>query len=111
MATHSPSPQSVLPALSGRLAPDNALLLRWVLRPVAEVLTYSLLSILLLRHLEGFLFAGIDVAFPDAQPSLDVLGLCCVSALCSVQGVVALLRVFPDNRVSVIKNKQKQIQV
>ena len=37
------------------------------------VLTYSLLSILLLRHLEGFLFAGIDVAFPDAQPSLEAL--------------------------------------
>ena len=30
--------------------------------------------------------------------------------LCSVQGVVALLHVFPDDRVSVVKNKQKQIQ-
>ena len=41
---------------------------------------------------------------------LFVLGLCCVSALCSVQVVVALLHVFPDHRVSVVKNKQKQIQ-
>ena len=32
-----------------------------------------LLSILLLRHLESFLFAGIDVAFPDAQPSLEAV--------------------------------------
>ena len=39
-----------------------------------------------------------------------VLWLCCVSALCIVQGVVALLRVFPDDRVSVVKNKQKLIQ-
>ena len=38
------------------------------------------------------------------------LELCCVSHLCSVQGVVALLRVFPDDRVSVVKNKQKLIQ-
>ena len=30
----------------------------------------KLLRILLLRHLEGLLFAGIDVAFPDAQPFL-----------------------------------------
>ena len=36
--------------------------------------------------------------------------LCRVSALCSVQGDVALLQVFPDDRVSVVKNKQKQIQ-
>ena len=33
-----------------------------------------------------------------------------VSALCSVQGVVALLHVFPDDRVSVVENKQKLIQ-
>ena len=38
------------------------------------------------------------------------LELCCVSGLCSVQGVVALLHVFPDDRVSVVKNRQKLIQ-
>ena len=32
-----------------------------------------LLSILLLRHLECILFAGIDVAFRDAQPSLEAV--------------------------------------
>ena len=36
--------------------------------------------------------------------------LCGVSALCSVQGDVALLHVFPGDRVSVVKNKQKLIQ-
>ena len=40
-----------------------------------------------------------------------VLWLWCVSALCSVQGVVELLDVFPDHRVNAAKNKQKQIQV
>ena len=51
----------------------SAALLLSTLRKFAMVLTYSLLSILLLRHLEGFLFAGIDVAFPDAQPSLEAV--------------------------------------
>ena len=47
------------------LTTDAALLLS-TLRRFAMVLTHSLLSILLLHHLESFLFAGIDVAFPDA---------------------------------------------
>ena len=34
----------------------------------------------------------------------------CVSALCSVQGVVALLHVFPDDRVNVVKKNKKLIQ-
>ena len=31
------------------------------------------------RHLEGLLFAGIDVAFPDAQPSLEASYMHCPS--------------------------------
>ena len=46
------------------LTTDAALLLSTLRR---------LLSILLLRHLESLLFAGIDVAFPDAQPSLEAV--------------------------------------
>ena len=44
----------------------DAALLLGTLRKFAMVLTHSLLSILLLHHLESFLFAGIYAAFPDA---------------------------------------------
>ena len=54
------------------LTTDAALLLS-TLRRFAMVLTHSLLSILLLRHLESFLFAGIDVAFPDAYSFLEAV--------------------------------------
>ena len=61
-------------AADGRLATGSqvALLLN-TLRKFAMVLTYSLLSIRLLRHVEGLLFPGIDVAFPDAQPPLEAV--------------------------------------
>ena len=46
------------------VAPTAALLLSTLRR---------LLGILLLRHLEDLLFAGINVAFRDAQPSLEAV--------------------------------------
>ena len=54
------------------------------------------------KHPTGLLHRRYDFLFR--------FWLCCVSPLCSVQGVVVLLHVFPDDRVSVVKNKQKQIQ-